>query len=71
MKHSQLVSVSEFRKAEPAFKSDYAVYAAARSIPELGSVRIGRRVFIDLLRWEEFKRTGGRALPGGWRREAR
>ncbi|MBE0660684.1 MAG: DNA-binding protein [Bryobacteraceae bacterium] len=35
----------------------------------LPSVRIGRRVFIDVDELEAFAKNGGKALPGGWRRE--
>ena len=31
-------------------------------------VRLGRQVFVDTARLEEFIRAGGKALPGGWRR---
>jgi hypothetical protein len=62
------VTIPEFRRREPQFKSDAAVYAAIRS-GLLPHYRCGRRVFIDLVRWQEFKRNGGQALPGGWRRE--
>lgn len=34
-------------------------------------VRIGRQVRIDPARLEQFIASGGAALPGGWRREAR
>ena len=33
-------------------------------------VRLGRRVFINLQRLEEFVANGGSALPGGWKRDA-
>ena len=69
MQDSSLVSISQFRLMEPAFSSDQAVYAAARQIPGFPVVHVGRRLFIDLERWADFKRAGGQALPGGWRRE--
>ncbi|MFB3778799.1 MAG: hypothetical protein ACE141_14370 [Bryobacteraceae bacterium] len=69
MENGSLVTISQFRLMEPAFSSDQSVYAAARQIQGFPIVRVGRRVFIDLERWREFKRAGGQALPGGWRRE--
>jgi hypothetical protein len=33
-------------------------------------VRLGRQVFIDTSRLEQFIRSGGKALPGGWRLKA-
>jgi hypothetical protein len=65
---SSLVTIPDFRKIEPAFKSDQAVYSATREVPNFPIVRIGRRVFVDVARWQEFKRSGGQSLPGGWRR---
>lgn len=46
------------------------VYALAREglIP---SVRLGRQVRFPVTALEEFVRNGGKALPGGWRREPR
>jgi hypothetical protein len=70
MEHSVLVTIPEFRRLEPAFKSDQSVYLAAREVPAFPVVRIGRRLFIDLERWAEFKRAGGAVLAGGWRRQA-
>lgn len=66
-----MVTIPEFRRIEPAFKSDQAVYAAAREVPNFPVVRVGRRLFVDVGGWEEFKRNGGQSLPGGWRKEAR
>jgi len=37
----------------------------------LPTVRLGRQVFVDPKQIEQFVKTGGRALPGGWRQEAR
>lgn len=37
----------------------------------LPAVRLGRQVRIDRQTLEEFIAQGGRALPGGWRREAK
>lgn len=34
----------------------------------LPCVRVGRRVYFDLSRIEEWVQAGGQALPGGWRR---
>ena len=36
-----------------------------------GTVRVGRQIRVDPSRLDEFVRTGGSALPGGWRREVR
>jgi len=33
-------------------------------------VRLGRQVFVDTTQLDEFIRSGGKALPGGWRRKA-
>jgi hypothetical protein len=70
MHNSVLVTIPEFRRLEPAFKSDQSIYLAVREVPGFPVVRLGRRLFIDLERWAEFKRAGGAALAGGWRREA-
>ena len=71
MRPDSLIDIQEFRLREPiAFRSDFSVYAAARSIPKFPAVRIGRRLFIDIARWEEFKRTGGASFAGGWRKES-
>ena len=69
MEGTKLVTIPQFRLLEPAFSSEQSVYSAVREVPGFPSVRIGRRVFIDMERWQEFKRNGGAALPGGWRRE--
>ncbi len=70
LEQSGLLTIPEFRMREPvAFGSDQAVYHAIRTVPGFPSVRLGRRVFIDVGRWEEFKRSGGRSLAGGWRRQ--
>ena len=66
---SSLVTIPQFRQLEPAFSSDQAIYAAIRQISGFPAVRIGRRVFIDMEQWQEFRKSGGRALAGGWRRE--
>lgn len=44
------------------------VYERARQgiIPH---VRIGRRIMFDPVMVEEWLRNGGKALPGGWRKE--
>jgi excisionase family DNA binding protein len=34
------------------------------------TVRLGRQIRIDPGRFEEFIASGGRALPGGWKRTA-
>jgi hypothetical protein len=71
MSMAHLLDVREFRKLEPvAFQSDFTVYAAARSVPGFPAVRIGRRLLIDCTRWEEFKKAGGAAFAGGWRKES-
>jgi hypothetical protein len=33
-------------------------------------VRLGRQIRVDPIRLQEFIAGGGRALPGGWKREA-
>lgn len=38
--------------------------------PEGIVVRLGRQIRIDPEALDQFLRNGGRALPGGWRREA-
>lgn len=52
-----------------AFPSDQSLYSAIKTVPGFPVVKIGRRVFIDLDRWRQFKAAGGKALTGGWRRE--
>lgn len=39
-------------------------------IPAGVVVRIGRQIRINPTKLEQFIETGGRGLPGGWRREA-
>lgn len=55
--------------AEQLDESVEWVYRAAREgiIP---SVRLGRKVKFSEEAINEFIRNGGKALPGGWRREA-
>jgi excisionase family DNA binding protein len=48
--------------------SEDRVYALARE-GILPHVRLGRQVRVDSQTLEEFIRKGGKALPGGWRRE--
>jgi hypothetical protein len=66
-----LVAIPQFRLLEPAFKNEQAIYQAAREVPGFPVVRIGRRIYIDMNRWRLFKKNGGAALPGGWRRQPR
>lgn len=68
---SQLLTVTGFVRAEPAISSDQSAYRAIRegTLPPGVVVRLGRRIFIDWAAWLAFKSRGGRALPGGWRRE--
>lgn len=65
-----LLSVTEFSRLEPAIGGPAAIYRLIREglIP---TFRLGRRVFIDLPAWQAFRASGGKALPGGWRREPR
>ncbi len=49
--------------------SEDRVYTLARE-GILPHVRLGRQIRIDSQVLEEFIRGGGKALPGGWRREA-
>ena len=69
---ARLITAETMTKVEPeAFPTEAAVYNAARTVPGFPVVRLGRRVLIDLAGWQEFKRRGGQALPGGWRKEPR
>jgi excisionase family DNA binding protein len=45
------------------------VYDMARQNRIGGVVRVGRRVRFDPIELERWIRSGGQALPGGWRRE--
>ncbi len=49
--------------------SEDRVYTLARE-GILPHVRLGRQIRVDSQVLEEFIRGGGKALPGGWRREA-
>lgn len=49
--------------------SEPRVYALARQ-GILPSVRLGRQLRFSPEVLEEFIRSGGKALPGGWQREA-
>jgi excisionase family DNA binding protein len=51
--------------------SRYRVYELIRLGLLPGTVRVGRQIRIDPSRLDESVRTGGSALPGGWRRETR
>lgn len=64
----QLQTVTEFVRSEPAIKSEQRAYQMIRE-GLLPSVRIGRRIYVDPAQWQTFKAGGGKALPGGWRRE--
>lgn len=55
---AQILDVSEDR-----------VYSLARE-GVLPHVRLGRQIRVDSDALEEFINNGGKALPGGWRREA-
>jgi hypothetical protein len=66
---ASLLTIPQFVRAEPAIGSDQSGYQKARA-GLLPVVRIGRRLFIDMDQWASYKRTGGRALPGGWKRQA-
>jgi excisionase family DNA binding protein len=48
------------------------VYEMIRSklLPPGVAVRLGRQVRINQAALDEWIRTGGQALPGGWRRES-
>jgi len=65
-----LKTIPQFVRDEPAIGSDQSGYQMARA-GLLPTVRIGRRLFVDMDQWALYKAAGGRALPGGWRREAR
>jgi excisionase family DNA binding protein len=45
------------------------VYQLVREGLIRGAVRLGRQVRIDPDELEEFIKSGGQALPGGWRKE--
>jgi hypothetical protein len=64
----QLMTVTEFIRSEPAIKSEQRAYQMIRA-GLLPSVRIGRRIYVDPAQWETFKASGGKSLPGGWRKE--
>ena len=64
-----LQTVTEFIRAEPGIRSEARAYQMIRA-NLLPHVRLGRRIYIDPIQWEEFKRNGGKGLAGGWRREA-
>jgi len=49
--------------------SEDRVYSLARE-GVLPHVRLGRQIRVDSDALEEFINSGGKALPGGWRREA-
>ncbi len=61
--------ISAERTAEMLDEKIDAVYRFARE-GILPCVRIGRKVKFSEKVLEEFIKTGGKALPGGWRREA-
>jgi hypothetical protein len=64
----QLQAVADLLRSEPAVRSKQRVYQLIRE-GLLPSVRIGHRIFVDAARWREFRRSGSKALAGGWRRE--
>lgn len=49
--------------------SEDRVYSLARE-GLLPHVRLGRQIRIDSDILDEFFKTGGKALPGGWKKEA-
>ena len=61
-----LMTIPDFVRLETAIKSEARAYQMIKEdlIPV---TRIGRRVYIDPVRWEQFKRSGGkgRAADGG------
>jgi hypothetical protein len=64
-----LVTVAEFRMQESsAFPSEQAVRRAIREVPGFPYTRIGRKVYVDICRWQAFRENGGATLPGGWRK---
>jgi len=48
--------------------SRQAAYRIAREYPEF-VVRVGRRIFVNEERLSAFLEGGGRAFPGGWRKD--
>jgi len=58
------------REVAERYKLDIQqVYSAAR-VGLIPCIRIGRRLRFSLDQLLEWERTGGKALPGGWRKEA-
>jgi hypothetical protein len=58
------------KQVTAVFPVSYARVSAAAREGILPVVRLGRQVFVDPERLKEFIDGGGRAYPGGWRREA-
>lgn len=52
--------------------TEQRAYQLAREgiLPDGVIVRLGRQIRIDPDKLEEFIKSGGQALPGGWRKEA-
>jgi hypothetical protein len=63
----RLLTLQDVRRVFPI---SYARASAAAREGILPVVRLGRQIFVDPDRLEEFIATGGKALPGGWKREA-
>jgi len=62
---------SEFLTLKEAAMKLKVSYARAAELARAGLipvVRLGRQVRVDAERLREFRRSGGQALSGGWRR---
>jgi excisionase family DNA binding protein len=63
----ELLSVDEV--ADILRVSRHRVYQLAREGRMGGTIRMGRQLRFDRGRLSDWLKTGGEALPGGWRRE--
>ncbi|MEK7750427.1 MAG: helix-turn-helix domain-containing protein [Planctomycetota bacterium] len=64
---TQLLTLSETAKVLRVSYNRVTTLARENLIP---TVRLGRQYRVDPDALSEFIRAGGKALPGGWRREA-
>ena len=64
----KLLRLSEVTTILPVSYQRLAELARRGILP---TVRLGRQIFVDPARLAEFIAAGGKALPGGWRRESR
>jgi hypothetical protein len=54
----------------PISQTHAEALARQQFFPEGVIVRLGRRVFVNPEKLEDFVKSGGKALAGGWRKEA-